>query len=265
MNHHVTAEDILQAIQFKQAKAGPGLAYDIGARTSNRTREVLNNKTIEVLNNTSRLSEDVIGVQSPLASAASPQEKPDTSQKAFGNVITPARTSSRYTGITVQHCRPSDTSTRPGIKLAVSLQTAGMAQQGHLFLLKAELKRYKRLREIKPKLDDSSCFAQLLEQAKQQIHADKDYNMVMGRMHLRGQRSAWIPNCLAIGRIDNNKITQVILFLDDEEYTIKLDHELTQAQQPLYTAAGQWGTIAHPNSHSASLTALIRSKFGDDI
>lgn len=263
MNHNLTAEDILRAVYRRQTKAGPGLNYDISARTSNRSREELNNKTIEELNNTSRSSEDVTGVQSPLTSAASPQETP--SQKAFGSNITPARTTSRYTGITVQHCRPAVDAKRPGIKLAVSLQTAGMAKQGHLFLLTAELKRYQRLREIKSKLDDSSAFAQLLEQAKQQIHADKDYNMVMGRLHLRGQRSAWIPNCLAIGRIDNNKITQMILFLDDEEYTIPLDQALTQAQQPMYVSAGQWGTIAHPHSHSASLTALIQAKFGGAV
>lgn len=262
MNYDIKPEDILRAIQFKQAKAGLGLNYDIAARTSSRTREVLNNKTIEELNNSFRQSEDVIGVQSPLTSAASPQKTPDLSQRAFGSDIAPATTSSRYTGITVQHCRPNATAKRPGVKLAVSIQTAQMAQQGQLFLLTAELKRYKRLREIKSKLDDTSEFAQLLEQAKRQIHEDQDQDMVMGRLHLRGQRSAWIPNCLVIGRMQGDQIGQVILFLDHEQYTIKLDHALTDAQRPLYLSAGQWGQIAHPNSHSATLTQLIKDKFG---
>jgi hypothetical protein len=128
--------------------------------------------------------------------------------------------------------------------------------------LTAELKRYQRLREIKHKLSDSSQFAQLLDQAKQQIYADKDYNMVMGRLHLRGKRSAWIPNCLVIGRIEDQQVCHVILFLDDEQYTIQLNNGLTTAQENLYLSAGQWGTISHPNSHSPSLTTLIKEKFG---
>jgi len=262
MNQDITAEDILRAIQFKQRKAGPGLLYDLDARTKSRTREELNNKTIKELNNSSRPSEDEKDEQSPLSSVASPLETPDSGQKDFGSDITAARTTSRYTGIAVQHCVPNAKSSRPGVKLAISLQTAGMAQHGHLLLLTAELKRYKRLREIKARMDDTAAFAQILDQAKQQIYADQDHTIVMGRCHLRGQRSAWIPNVLVIGRIQADCVSQVILFLDDEEYTIKLDHPLTQAQQPLYLSAGQWGSIANPRAHSPNLRAIIQERFG---
>jgi hypothetical protein len=261
MNDDITAaEDLLRAINFKAAKAGPGLHYDISARTSNRSREVLNNVMIEKVNDTSRLSEDVRVEKYPLASEASPLTTASVGQKAFGSNIAPAITSSRFTGITVQHCRPSDTAKRPGVKLAVSLQTPELATTGDLFLLTAELKRYSRLREIKNKLDDSSTFAQLLEEAKRQIYEERDYNMVMGRMHLRGRRSAWIHNCLAVGRLVDDQVRHVILFLDSEEYVVELTSDLTPGQQDKYYTTGQWGTIAHPNSHSASLHSLIRQQ-----
>ena len=260
MHHDITAEDILRAIQRTQTRSTPGLSYNIAARTSNREREELNNITIEELNNSSRVdSEDVIGVQSPLS-------QPPSSgfvQKDFGSSIWTARTTSRYTGIAVQQPRPKQDSCKPGLKLAISLQTASMAQHGHLFLLTAELKRYDRLREIKSKIDDSSQFAQTLEQAKQEIHAEKDRSMTIGRVHLRGKRSAWIPNALVIARTDNTIICSAILILDEEQYIIKLDQSITPAQQPLYLAAGMTGSIAHPNSHSASLAELIREKFGE--
>jgi hypothetical protein len=137
-----------------------------------------------------------------------------------------------------------------------------MAAKGQLFLLTAELKRYDRLREIKSKLDDSSAFAQILEQAKQEIHAERDRAMCIGRIHLRGKRSAWIPNALVIARINTDTIQSAILILDDEQYIIALDQPITEAQQPLYLAAGTTGSIAHPNSHSASLAELIAEKFG---
>lgn len=260
MHHEITAEDILQAIQRKQAKTTPGLVYDISARTSNREREELNNITIKEINNSSRNDRaDGMSEQSPLTET--PKEA--VSQKAFGSSITPARTTSRYTGIAVQQPAPRADSKRPGLKLAVSLQTAAMGRKGQLFLLTAELKRYDRLREIKSKIDDTSAFALTLEQAKQEIHAQKDRAMCMGRMHLRRQRSAWIPNTLAIARVENDIIQQVILILDDEEYVIPLDQPITDAQQSMYLASGLVGSIAHPNSHSPTLSELIAERFGD--
>ena len=260
MTYHITAEDILRQIQFKQAKLGPGLSYNISARTSNREREELNNITIEELNNSSRVdSEDVIGVQSPLSQPLSS----GFVQKDFGSSDQPARTSNRYTGIAVQQPRPRADSRRPGLKLAISLQTESMARKGQLFLLTAELKRYDRLREIKSKMDDSSAFAQILEQTKQEIHAEQDRAMCIGRIHLRGKRTAWIPNALVIARVDHNQIATVIVVLDEEQYIIRLDQTITPAQQPLYLAAGISGSIAHPNSHSATLAELIQEKFGE--
>lgn len=260
MYQDLTAEDILRQINFQRAKQGPGLSYDISARTSNREREELNNITIKELNNSSRKEcVDGRGEQSPLRQT--PKEA--VSQKDFGSVDQPARTTSRYSGIAVQQPAAKADSKKPGLKLAISLQTEAMGRKGQLFLITAELKRYDRLREIKSKIDDTSSFAQTLEQAKQEIHAEKDRAMCMGRMHLRRQRSSWIPNALAIARVENEIIQQVILILDDEEYIIQLDQPITDSQRTMYLASGIHGSIAHPNSHSPTLTELIAERFGE--
>jgi hypothetical protein len=260
MDYGYTSEEYVAELLHRKAIQSSGLSYDISARTSNREREELNNITIKELNNSSRKEcVDGIGEQSPLSQTPSVV----VSQKDFGSVDQPARTTSRYTGIAVQQPAPRADSKKPGLKLAISLQTAAMGCKGQLFLLTAELKRYDRLREIKSKIDDSSAFAQTLEEAKREIHAEKDRAMCLGRMHLRKQRSAWIPNTLAIARVENDIIQQVILILDDEQYIIALDQPITAAQQSMYLASGTSGSIAHPNSHSASLTELIKERFGD--
>lgn len=258
MYHDITAEDILHQIKFKQAKAGPGLSYDIAARTSSRAREQLNNPIIEEYNNTSRNdSEDVIVGKCPLS------QPPEVAfvQTAFGNVITPPRELT-YRGISVQHCKPKET-TKFGIKLAITLQTAAQAQAGERILVTAELKRYKRLREIKSRLDDSAAFAVYLEATKQDIYAIKNYEVCMGRMHARGQRTAWIRDALVVGIIRNDVVQTIVLNLEGEEYELKLDTTLSPKQEPLYLASGTWGEIVNPTMVSPRLSDLIAIKFGE--
>ena len=258
MTQEITAEDILQAIQFKQAKAGPGIAYDISARISNRSREQLNNPIIEELNNTSRKDcEDVIDGKCPLS------QTPEVAfvQKAFGSAVTPSRELT-YRGISVQHCRPKET-TKFGIKLAITLQTAAQAQAGERVLVTAELKRYKRLREIKSRLDDTAAFAVYLEATKQDIHAIKNHEVCMGRIHARGQRTAWIRDALVVGIIRDDVVQSVVLNLEGEEYQVELDTTLSPKQEPLYLASGTWGEIVNPTVVSPRLSDLVAIKFGE--
>jgi hypothetical protein len=251
------AEQLLQAINHRAAKAGPGIAYDISARTSNRSREQLNNPIIEKHNNTSRTSEDVIDGKCPLRQPP----KGVVVHEDFGSVITPERELT-YRGISVQHCRPKAT-TRTGIKLAITLQTAAQAQAGERVLVTAELKRYTRLREIKSRLDDSAAFAVYLETTKQDIHAIKNHQVCMGRIHARGQRTAWVRDALVVGIIQQDCVQSVVLNLDGEEYEIVLDAELSPRQQPLYLASGTWGEIANPTNTSPRLSDLVAVKFGE--
>jgi hypothetical protein len=233
MYYDITAEEILQHIQFNKAKAGSGLSYDISARTnSNRSREQLNNKTIKELNNSSRrLSEDDMSEQSSLT------ETPLSVvvQEDVGNVITPARTSSRYSCVQVQHCK-----TAKGVKLAITLQTPELKR----LRVTAELKRYDRLREVKTRLEDSNEFNLFFEDTKRSIHESRNRNICMGRLHERGKRKQWYRDTLAVGVLnDAGIITQAIININHEEYLVELDGQLTDLQTRMYHATGQIGVF----------------------
>jgi hypothetical protein len=258
----ITAEYLLAIIDKQKAIKSPGMDYfarssnrepqqlstDSSAITSNRSREQLNNAIIKELNNTSRnTSEDEIEAKSPL------------SQKQDAVVLTGPRLLT-YRGISVQHCRPKEGVPKQGIKLAISLQTLEDAQLGERLLVTAELKRYDRLREIKPRLDDSADFAVLLEDMKQSIYADKDRSVCLGRIHARGKRSAWYNDCLIIATIKNDIIQNVILSLFGEEYVVPMTQELTPYQQPIYLSAGSYGELVN-NNGGADLRKAKRTPF----
>lgn len=261
-SNNITAEYLLSIIEKKQAIKTPGMDYfarssnresphlstDSSAITSNRSREQLNNAIIKELNNTSReLRGDEIDVKSPL------------SQKQDSVVLTGPRLLT-YRGISVQHCRPKQGVPKQGIKLAISLQTLEDAKIGERLLVTAELKRYDRLREIKPRLDDSSEFAQLLEDMKQSIYHDKDRSVCLGRIHARGKRSAWYNDCLVIATIKNDIVQNVILSLFSEEYVVPMTQELTPYQQPIYLSAGSYGELVN-NAGGLDLRKAKRTPF----
>jgi hypothetical protein len=234
MSYDITAEDILHAIQRRQQRTGPGTEFVIAPRElTSRPREQLKNTIIEEQNNSSRQeSEDETGVQSPL------RKTPPSGrgQEDFGSVITPASSSSRYSCVLVQHCI-----TGKGVKLAITLQRQA-ADQTQTARVTAELKRYDRLREVKSRLDDSAQFSVFLEETKRTIYDLKQHEFCMGRMHQRGKRSQWLCDTLAVAQLTPaGQVGQVILNIDHEEYEVRLDGALTQAQRRLYHATGQWG------------------------
>lgn len=233
MYYDITAENIQQAIQFKQAKAGPGIDYDISARTNiTRSREQLNNKTIKELNNSSRNnSEDVMSEQSSLTKTPIGS----LSQTAFGSMITPREVSSRYSCVQVQHCK-----TAKGVKLAITLQTPDLKR----LRVTAELKRYDRLREVKTRLEDSTKFNLFFEDTKQAIYAARNKSVCMGRLHARGKRSQWFRDTLVVGVLnDAGIVNHVIININHQEYAIDLDGELTDLQTRMYLATGQYGVF----------------------
>jgi hypothetical protein len=260
MHHDITAEDILRAIQFKKAKAGPGTAYDITQRELVLTREVYKDKKIKRLNNTSRhADEDEIVSKDLLASVASPLEKPDGSQKAFGNVITPARTSSRYTGITVQHYK-----TAKGIKLAISLQTAEAAELGGIQQMTAELKRYDRLHEVRGRPDvDDEWFVEHLAQTIADIKANGNRAVCLGRPHAHGKRAAWFVNTFVVGILDQDRITQVIINIEGEEFGIALTQPLSEQQAKYYVSTGLYGHIRKGARGAPRIADIPYTKFGE--
>lgn len=193
-----------------------------------------------------------------VASTASliPLEEESCSQEAFGSDITPARTTSRYTGISVQHARTSK-----GVKLSITLQTAEQAEFGGCHLVTAELKRYDRLREVRVREDDSDHFAQYLEQAIQSIREEQNKFACVGRLHERNKRTQWLQDAVAIGIMNNEHIVQVLLYLEGEEYAVSLDQELSTRQARHYHTAGIVGSIKSA-TRAPRLSDLPVVKFG---
>lgn len=235
-------------------------------------REVYNNKNIEIQNYSSRENdEDVIGdkvsvrpafcpeayasKQAAFDSVSDPLASP-TCQKAFVSNITPARTTSRYTGIIVQQVR-----TERGIKVAITLQKPEWQSQGAVQLATAELKRYDRLREVKARPDDSESFNQYLTATKQTLQAERNQNACLGRLHQRAKRSKWLYDTLVVGFLENNQIARVLLYLEGEEYVIELSDTMNKNQTEYYISQGIEGTIIN-TTHTPRLDDLPLVKFG---
>lgn len=256
MHDNITAEDILRAIQFQQARATPGLAYDITQRELVLTREVYKDKKIKRQNNTSRpTDEDEIVSKDLLASEATPLEKPDV----FGSNITPARTSSRYTGITVQHYK-----TERGVKLAISLQTAQAAELGGIQQMTAELKRYDRLHEVRGRPDvDDAWFVDHLAQTTADIRATGNRAICLGRPHAHGKRAAWFVNTFVVGVMEGDCIRQVILNIEGEEYDIALTQPLSPQQAKYYRSTGLFGHIRAGRRGAPRIADIPYTRFGE--
>jgi len=199
--------------------------------------------------------ETVVSKQAALDSVFDPLTS-STSQKALGSVISPATTSSRYTGISVQHAR-----TKKGIKLTITLQTAEEAEHGYCALVTAELKRYGRLREVKPREQDSSEFRDFLNITKEQIRINGNQAVCLGRLHQRGKRTAWLYDTLVVGTLDGDIIRSAAVYIEGEVYNITLDQELSRLQQQHYYSVGILGSLIS-NQVAPRIGDLPRVKFG---
>ena len=251
----VTAEQILFAISKNRAVCDLGTNMaDYVRDNSNRSREQLNNKTIKELNNSSReVRGDEIEAKSPLS---------QTPLSQVAVVSKPAQRELTYRGINIQHCKPKEGVIKQGIKLAITLQSLAMLEAGGKLLVTAELKRYDRLREIKPRLDDSSEFNQFLEDTKRSVYEIKDKSLCMGRIHARGKRSSWVHDALVIGFINNDVIVKAIVYIEGEEYEIDLTTEVSELQKPLYYATGTYGVIENSLSKAPRMSELKLTPIG---
>ena len=260
MTYNTTAEDILRQINFQKAKAGPGIEYRLNERDVVLARDVVHTREVckDIKNKrrkpTSRLDED--GDVSKDLLSETPSES--LSQKAFGNVIAPARSSSRYSGISVQHCR-----TKKGVKLSITLQQPDEAESGACLRLTAELKRYDRLHEVKARPEDSPWFAELLRNTQADIRSSQDRTACLGRIHDRGQRSEWFLDSLVVGFMDGNIVRRVWLNLEGEEYILELDQELSDRQQDMYHSTRIQGHISKGKSAQRRLNTAQRVRFGE--
>jgi hypothetical protein len=120
------------------------------------------------------------------------------------------------------------------------------ARVGEATRLTAELKRWDRLRELKPYADDSEQFAEMylgaIEHLKE-TKAKNRRNYCIGRLHDRGARSAWYADMMMLGILnDQDHLKTVILNIEGEEFEIQMDLPLSN-RQSMFHSQGRHGDL----------------------
>lgn len=160
-------------------------------------------------------------------------------------------------GISMQHAK-----TKSGIKLFVTYQTQGNLNEGGWVELTAELKRHSRLRELKKYESDSYEFSNLYFETIKDLKSlspEQGKNVAMGRLHDRGIRDLWYRDMMVVATLDHDEIIrQAVIHLNDKEYEIILNDELSPHQKKLFHSTGILGNLqTHrqaPSFKSAKLT-----------
>ena len=234
------------------------------------SREQYNNKSIKQY--IALVSEDSIGVKvsgetclvaqrqasDPLATSfeAVPFGSVTSSPGEGGNVISPRELCSRWSGISVHHVR-----TRKGVKIGISLHKPAWVRDGRLLQITAELKRYDRLREVKPMQDDSDFFSEYLQGVKAILHEKRDRSACLGRAHQRGARKTWIQDTLVLAYLKDSGIGTVTIYIEGDQFDIPMTHPMSEQQQRVYHSTGMHGNIVF-NRRSPRIDDLPLTKFG---
>ena len=130
-----------------------------------------------------------------------------------------------------------------GVKIGITLQQPGWRATGRILQITAELKRYDRLREVKPLPDDSEFFREYLTGVKELLHTEQDRTACLGRAHQRGARKAWIQDTLVLTHLQSDKITQVTIYIEGEQIAVEMNAEQSESQTRVYHATGYHGAI----------------------
>jgi hypothetical protein len=193
---------------------------------------------------------------SDLNGPASQEVGPEGLRGLQESVITPCEyvSSRAYTGIEAYHVISAR-----GIKLNLTLQTPADAEVGAVVKLTGELKRQKRWREIKPYSGDAEYFQSFVQEIKDQLQTERPdgYEWCLGRVHVRGKRNAWFANVVVLARMQDNKITQAKICIEDDIYEIDLDLDLNENQNKYYSAGGRYGVI-HSAKNVPTLATAAR-------
>jgi len=234
------------------------------------SREQYKNKNIKQY--ISQVSEDAQGIKvsgetclvaqrqasEPLATSleAVPFESATSSPGESGNVICPREQYTRWSGISVHHVR-----TAKGVKIGITLQKPAWTREGRTLQITAELKRYDRLREVKPIEDDSDFFAQYLVGVKEILHVQKKKTACLGRAHQRGARKAWIQDTLVLAHLTSAGISEVTIYIEGDQFTVNMDHDMSEQQTRVYHSTGIHGKIVF-NRRSPSIHDLPTTQNG---
>ena len=240
-----------------------------------RSREQYKNKNIKQY--ISLDSEDSIGVKvsgetcllaqrqasAPLATSNEviPLESETSSLRSQGaeegNVISPRELYTRWTGISVHHVR-----VKKGVKIGITLQKPEWQSEGRTLQITAELKRYDRLREVKPMEDDSDFFVEYITGVKDLLHSERDKTACLGRAHQRGSRKAWIQDTLVLAYLKESGIESLTLYIEGEQFNIVMDHEMSEQQARVYHSTGIHGRIVF-RRRSPRIDDLPTTQYGN--
>jgi len=230
---------------------------DLPARTTSRAREVYKDKKSKIQKHVSRVSEErSFLTTSPLEAEVSPEGL--ESQGEVCKDLPPATTSSRVTGISVQHVK-----TQRGLKLTVAVQTAADAESGEYVELTAELKRHSRLRELKRYDGDDYDFEKLYIDYITDLKAlspEAGKDICMGRLHTRGARGKWFANMALVGFVTDGVVRRALLYINTAEYEIELTGELSPRQEQLYHSTGIYGQLISMRP-TPRLETAVRKQF----
>ena len=189
-------------------------------------------------------------------SGVSPEGKM-ASQEAERGVDTTAReniTSRAFPGISAYHCK-----TATGVKINISLQSQLAAREGTLLEITAELKRKSRFRELKDYAADADTFRRFARECVDH-YKSLPGDWCVGRAHERGKRGLWYKDFLVIGQMENDRIVQVQIWIDDDYYDIPLDMPLNANQSRYYHTGGLLGSLRSgktaPSIHTAKRRAF---------
>ncbi|CAB4153577.1 hypothetical protein UFOVP640_8 [uncultured Caudovirales phage] len=229
------------------------------------SREVYKDKKIKRQKYVSRLSEETESLTSSPLETSSREVSPEgleglCSQEKEVSVITPARTTPRITGISMQHVR-----TEHGIKINVAIQDEADAKQGLYSEITAELKRHGRLRELKRYAHDDYEFEQLyigtINELKE-LSPAQGKRIAIGRLHERGVRGKWVANMFVFANLDESGtlVTSALININGQEYEVVLNGELSPNQERLYHSTGIYGNLASTRP-APTLATLKRKTF----
>ena len=189
-------------------------------------------------------------------SGVSPEGKRE-GQEAERGIDTTAReniTSRAFTGLSAYHCK-----TRTGVKININLQNREDAAQGIFLEVTAELKRRDRFRELREYEGDNDTFKIFARQCVDHYRSLPG-DWCIGRAHQRGQRDMWYTDFLVIGRMEQDIVTQVQIWIDDDCYDIPLDITLNANQIRYYHTGGILGSLRSsktaPSIHTAKRRAF---------
>lgn len=249
-----TREQILELLRSREQYKNKNIKQYISLESEDNIGEKVSGETCLLAQ---RQASDPLATSVEVIPFGSETASPRSQGAEEGNVTSPRELYSRWSGISVHHVR-----TRKGVKIGITLQQPDWQVTGRTLQITAELKRYDRLREVRPLEDDSEHFVQYITQLKQVLHDERDRTACLGRAHQRGARKAWIHDTLVLAYTTDDIVEKLMLHIEGEDIIINLDQEMSELQQRVYHRTGYAGKIRFQR-RSPRINELPTTQYGN--